>query len=53
MNNKTKNTQTDTDQASEKLTEDNIQFTIYKKSIIKIPIYNSELKTDFINLKIL
>ena len=37
----------------EKLTEDNIQFTIYKKSIIKIPIYNSELKTNFINLKIL
>ena len=34
----------------EKLSNDNIIFTIYKKNLVKVPIYNSDLKTNLINL---
>ncbi len=34
----------------EKLANNNILFKVYKKNIIKVPIYNSDLKISFINL---
>ncbi len=34
----------------EKLSNDNIIFKIYKKNLVKVPIYNSDLKTNLINL---
>ncbi len=34
----------------EKLASNNIVFKIYNKNIFKVPIYNSDLKTKFINL---
>lgn len=34
----------------EKLSNDNIIFKIYKKNLVKVPIYNSDLQTNLINL---
>ena len=34
----------------EKLSNGNIIFKIYKKNLVKVPIYNSDLKTNLINL---